>query len=677
MVGREVGTPHPLRYLPPSCSGREPTGDDNCSLAEMALNVRKRQTDVILRILNLNAASASSSKDPSNLYKILILDRFTKDVIAPLLRVSDLRKHGITLHLVIEADRQPIPDVPAVYLVQPSQQNIERIAQDACSGLYDVMHLNFTTTLPTRFMEQLATAAVKGGGVNRIGKLFDQYLSFIALESNLFSLGLPDAYAQLNDPTAADTQIEAAVAAVVDGLFSVFVSLGVVPIIRCPSGGSAEHVAGLLDAKLRDALRARNNLLTEGSHGLTAALSRPLLCLFDRNFDLSAALQQPWTYKPLVQDVLGMKLNRVTVAAAEPGPGPSSAGAAAAKRSYDVGEADFFWEGCGTFTFAKVAEEVESQLKTYRAAVEEINKKTTAGPQDGVPYDPDDLFQRNTQNLIMAVSSLPQLQERKKTLDKHTNLATVLLGCIKTRALDQYHSIAEELLMGKSDRAAVVKLLQGPKGSATDKLRLALVWLLTYDGLPSDSEMSDLESALTSSGADVAPLQYVRMLKRNNLTGAKPSGGTVSADNSSSALSALTSQAHLLDWADKTFGQGLSHVTKTVKTLGFNLGSRLVPMVSALEALMEGRPGSEHEHFSVFDPKLPAGRCSLEHAKGPFKEAVVFVIGGGNYLEREVLTSWASKSHPTKQVVYGATEILSGEDFLQQLGEVGRRSLRA
>lgn len=44
---------------------------------------------------------------------------------------------------------------------------------------------------------------------------------------------------------------QAAVAAVVDGLFSVCVTLGVVPIIRCPSGGSAEHVAGLLDQKVR------------------------------------------------------------------------------------------------------------------------------------------------------------------------------------------------------------------------------------------------------------------------------------------------------------------------------------------------------------------------------------------------------------------------------------------
>jgi hypothetical protein len=97
-------------------------------------------------------------------------------------------------------------------------------------------------------------------------------------------------------------------------------------------------------------------------------------------------------------------------------------------------------------------------------------------------------------------------------------------------------------------------------------------------------------------------------------------------------------------------------------------------MAAALEALMEGRQGSEHEAYAVFDPKLPAGRATPEQAKGPFKDAMVFVIGGGNYLEREVLASWASKMQPPKSLLYGATELLSGEEFLAQLALVGKKS---
>lgn len=71
----------------------------------------------------------------------------------------------------------------------------------------------------------------------------------------------------------------------------------------------------MLDAKLRDHLRQRANMFAEATPALGATLQRPLLALFDRNFDLAAGLQHGWSYKPLVQDVLGLKLNRVTLQA--------------------------------------------------------------------------------------------------------------------------------------------------------------------------------------------------------------------------------------------------------------------------------------------------------------------------------------------------------------------------
>ena len=70
--------------------------------------------------------------------------------------------------------------------------------------------------------------------------------------------------------------------------------------------------------------------------------------------------------------------------------------------------------------------------------------------------------------------------------------------------------------------------------------------------------------------------------------------------------------------------------------------------------------------------QVVSGRASK--AVGPFKEAVVFMIGGGNYLEYESLSLYASKSQPPKNILYGATDIIWPEAFAKQLADLGKRA---
>lgn len=57
-------------------------------------------------------------------------------------------------------------------------------------------------------------------------------------------------------------------------------------------------------------------------------------------------------------------------------------------------------------------------------------------------------------------------------------------------------------------------------------------------------------------------------------------------------------------------------------------------------------------------------------------EGIVFVVGGGGYVEYTNLMEWAGRTSSTglggKKVTYGSTEILDPEEFLAVLGGLGQ-----
>lgn len=602
----------------------------------MALSLRQKQTDGVVKMLNLNHPVVSGGTADDEVYKILILDRFCRDILSPLIRVNDLRKHGITLYFTIDKERQTIPDVPAIYFVQPTSSNVERIIRDASKGIYESFHLNFSSSLPRPLLEDLAAGTLKAECIQRISKVYDQYLEFVTLEHGMFSLAQPLTYVQLNDPQALDKDVEAVVDSIVNGLFSVLVTLGVVPVIRCPKGGPAEMVASQLDSRLRDHLVSRNNLFTEAGH-LGSSFQRPILCIFDRNFELSAAVQHVWNYRPMVHDVLGMKLNRVVQGG----------------KSYELDDSDAFWVANSGALFPKVAEEVEVQLTKYKQDVEAVNRRT--GSKGEIDFD-DQALVGNTKHLMSAVNSLPELTERKRMIDKHTNIATALLGEIKARSLDGFYNIEDDMLgRGSVDRTALLNILKG-KGTVEDKLRTAIVYLLSLEVTPA-ADIEAIEGTLREAGVDLSSFLYVKKIKSLNITLAAATAG---------------SRSNLVDWAEKLYGQSISAVTAGVKNL--LSGGRQLAVTRAVEALMEARPGPETEAYLFFDPRSPKTSSPARgHIQGPFKEAIVFMIGGGNYNELASLQELAQRQQPVKNIIYGTTEILTGKEFVEQLGVLGQK----
>lgn len=255
---------------------------------------------------------------PDNYFKILILDDTTKALISPLLKLNDLRSLGITTYFNINTKRQKITDIPVIYFIEPKSSNLDLIIEDIENDLYHSYYLNFTTQLKRSELERLGYSASKVKRGYYVQSVYDQFIDFIALQNNLFTIPR------------------------MDSLFSVFYSYKCAPFIvsRNVDCESMRKKFGLLERKAQ----------------------KPLLIVLDRKFDMTTPIEHVWTYNSLINDLLTFNDNKVTFE----------------DKIYEIDPCDPFWqENQGEF-FPVVAERIEKEVTEQKKqlAMRNIDDRT-------------------------------------------------------------------------------------------------------------------------------------------------------------------------------------------------------------------------------------------------------------------------------------------------------------
>jgi hypothetical protein len=390
------------------------------------------------------AAGAAAWSDD---WKVLVLDAETRAIVAPLLSVGELRSLAVTLHLALEAPRDRLPDVSAVYFVRPTPENVAAVANDAAAGMYRDASVHFSSPVPRAVLEAFAGACVERGCVARVRRVWDQHLAFVSLEPRLFSLGMPRGFAAYQSLGAGEESVRAFCHAAAVGLLSVFGTTGAVPVIVFARGGPAMHVAHALDELVRDHLASPGlgafGAAASGAGAAPVPLpgrarpeplgfgagARPVLLLLDRNVDLVAPLAHSNTYQSLVDDAFGpITHNRIVIpdaalaaaaggggggggaaegesaaatAAAAAGSGGffasafsalgfggAGAGAAADKRRggktvYLDSDADPFWRNHASDDFQRAVDSQASEARDAAAREAELKRRTGGGGGGG------------------------------------------------------------------------------------------------------------------------------------------------------------------------------------------------------------------------------------------------------------------------------------------------------
>ncbi|CAG9761892.1 unnamed protein product [Ceutorhynchus assimilis] len=624
-------------------------------------SLKQRQKDAIKQMLNLNQPlTKHGSTEPS--WKILVYDRIGQDIISPLISVKELREQGVTLFVQLHSDRDSIPEVPVVYFCAPTEENLGRIKQDFQRGIYDIYHLNFISPVSRHKLEDLASAAIEANCVANIHKIYDQYVNFISLEDDMFVLRHQNSdalsYYSINKGEIKDTDMEDIMNSIVDSLFSVFVTSGTVPIIRSPKGNAAEMVAQKLDKKLRENLfDTRNNLFSADTQSSNFNFYRPLLIILDRNVDMATPLHHTWTYQALAHDLLDLALNRVIIEDTN-----IKAGARSKHKPCELDSKDKFWSNHKGSPFPNVAEAIQEELEQYRSSEEEVKKLKSSMGIDNESEAAVAMVTDNTAKITSAVQSLPQLLEKKRLIDMHTSLATAILNNIKLRKLDTFFEL-EEKIMSKTQQLekALLDLIEDKQaGNLDDKMRLFIIYYICAPHL-TEADLKKFENALVEAGCDLSPLAYIKRWK-----------GFIKMASGTSINQYEGAGTKTVNMFSKLVSQGSNFVMEGVKNLVVKRHN--LPVTKIVDHLMDFKNSQEMDEYHYLDPKQ-LKLTEIPKNRSPFQDAIVFIVGGGNYIEYQNLVDYAKAKTTAgniKRITYGASTLNNAKQFLHQLSLLGQ-----
>lgn len=588
-------------------------------------------------------------------FLVAVVDHVALRVLSAALKVYDLTEAGVALVEDLNKKRKPLPTMTAIYFISPSAESIDCLLADMSGPKpqYKDAHVFFTSNCEQELLMKIGQSNV----VDRLKTMKVANLDFLAVESNAFSLDLPNALSQLYAPRSAGgspqtTDMLLRICA--QKLATVCATLGEYPFIRYDSGAP-------LTAKLAKELSNQIEAIYRRSR--TQPTMSATVLIVDRASDPLSLLLHEFTYQAMVYDLLeDAKDGKYTYEF-------TSKDNQVSKRDALLDESDPLWPSLRHQHIARAIQHVVDEFNTFQssnAAVEKVDML-----QKGQVSEMSQLRE--------AIKAMPRYNQMVAKYSLHLSLTEACMTQFELRKLMQLARWEQDMALGvdaeghevKSVLSGITPLLQQPDITAEDKQRLLMIYMITREGL-SDADrrkLMDFAKLKVSDRVCIANLQHLgvqleRQKKRKRMT------------RDEKARAKERQRKRMVDVPYE-----LSRYVPPIKDLiEDHLANKLgrdqypyirdppddKPMISTQEESLSVRTRKWDWHSkaqSKRDEPSEAPKAAQAGAR-----LIVFVLGGMSYSEmRSVYEVTNATGRP---VIIGSTSVLTPKQYLAQLANI-------
>ena len=276
---------------------------------------KRRFHDDVFSLLNMKA---------NGQYAVMVLDQRAAKIMGSALSLTDIMdKYDIAMLESLEKIRQPVPDIPAIYFVEPTIQSIQSIVNDFSDvkrgPMYKAALLCFTRSIPPE-----GATLIKNCSALRMRVLcvVEVQLDYLPIETNVISLGITNS---LDIYHLKEKELRTKIDTITARLVTLFASSNERPYVRATSppttsasASTSSSLASQLGVAVSTALDqyidnnthshwywGDGNLVDEkrGPHG--DSRRRSILLVVDRSTDVLASVLHEFTYQAMLHDLVG------------------------------------------------------------------------------------------------------------------------------------------------------------------------------------------------------------------------------------------------------------------------------------------------------------------------------------------------------------------------------------